>query len=829
MNFRMTLLASSLALIASGPSMAATLATPLMSQDFVISTPQQVSNLLDQLSAKHGLSADFGLAIKTEHPGTFGTKVARVNHFFHGIRIYNSQSVVIANSSGTILSESIADLRLGLGGKGTQLDLIPALSDAEVINKVITELAPNGSENIVNPSAELVIFPVMKTLRTAAAANKAETELNALDLQRVVDGHVLAYVVETRMIVDGRQQLFTSIVNAQNGQLITRINKMHTVIGTGKSQYNGNVPINTTFANGVYSMIDASRGVGGTFGAMAITNANHSGSNAGLVYTNDSNIWGDGLQYVEGGSTTGANGQTAAVNALWGLMNTYDTMNNTMGWKSLDGQNTATYIAVHANAAYDNAFYSDACKCMFIGDGSFFTNLGSIDVIGHEMGHGVTAATSDLIYAGESGGLNESNSDINGEMVEAYARAGGTGTTIPGGNDFFVGKEIAKNGVPLRFMQKPSKDGRSPDAWSSSIGGIDVHYSSGPNNRMFYFLSQGSNATIGNDAYTSFLKRQPAAMTGIGNDKAYRIWFKANTTKFTPSTDYADARAKVIESAEELYGVGSAEAIAVKRAYAAINVGPDADEIGFSSPVFVVSQPNNFAVTVGGTATFTVAADAGKAPYSYVWYKNGKKVGTGATYSFVTTSADNGAKIFARITDSSATPGTAASATAILTVNPLGTLYERLINGSFEQGAVAWAGNTGDISNWGTGQPAFDGTKNAWMGGNAAAITENLYQTVTLPANATKATLKFALHIDTAEAGATTAIDTFKVTIRDTNNAILKTLGVYSNLDFITGYQVRTFDVSEFKGQTVRVHFTETENASKQTSFSVDAVSLVTD
>ena len=181
---------------------------------------------------------------------------------------------------------------------------------------------------------------------------------------------------------------------------------------------------------------------------------------------------------------------------MWGLMNTYDMLKNALGWQSLDGNNTATYIAAHVNTAYDNAYYDDVCKCMYIGDGgSSFNSLGSIDVIGHEMGHGVTAATSNLTYSGESGGLNESSSDISGEMVEAYARAGGTGTVIPNtGNDWMMGKEIAKNGQPLRWMYKPSKDGGSPNAWSSTIGNLDVHYSSGPNNRMFYFLSQGSNS-----------------------------------------------------------------------------------------------------------------------------------------------------------------------------------------------------------------------------------------------------------------------------------------------------------------------------------------------
>jgi Zn-dependent metalloprotease len=328
-------------------------------------------------------------------------------------------------------------------------------------------------------------------------------------------------------------------------------------------------------------MLDSTRGTGGQFGGMAITNANHASTSnptPGVIYTNSTNVWGDGQNYINGGSTTNANGQTAAVNALWGLQNTYDTMNNVLGWKSLDGNNTATYIAVHVGTAYDNAFYTDTCKCMYIGDGSSFYSLGSIDVIGHEMGHGVTAATSNLTYRGESGGLNESSSDINGEAVEAYARNGGTGTVVNPGNDWMMGKEISKTGTPLRWLYKPSKDGSSLDAWSTSLKRLDPHYSSGPNNRMFYFLAMGSSADSTSDYYSKYLVQAPKNMTGIGIDKAYRIWFKANTTKLTSGSTYADARAAVIAAAQELYGVGSVEAKAATRAYAAINVGADIPE-----------------------------------------------------------------------------------------------------------------------------------------------------------------------------------------------------------------------------------------------------------
>ncbi|MFC6519928.1 M4 family metallopeptidase [Undibacterium arcticum] len=782
----------------------------------------------------HGLVADHGFVVASEHPGVVGTKIHRVNHTFKNVRVWSSESVVVTNDAGSIVSESISERRQGLGlglgqsfaGKaGTDIDVNPRISGKQATDLVVSKLAPTGT-HIVPPKAELIIYPVMKTVRVASAVNKAEAALNAMDLEEVVDHYELAYFVQTRMTSNGRPNLNDSIVSATDGHLIKQWSAMHTVVGVGHSEYNGDVPINTTLSGGTYQMIDASRGTGGTYGAMAITNANHTTS-AGSVYTNSTNTWGDGQNYISGGSTTNANGQTAAVNAMWGLMNTYDMLTNTLGWQSLDGVNTATYIAAHVNSNYDNAYYSDTCKCMYIGDGSSFTSLGSIDVIGHEMSHGVTASTSNLTYSGESGGLNESNSDIGGEMVEAYARNGGTGTTIPGGNDWMMGVEISKTGTPLRWMYKPSKDGSSPNAWSSTVGNLDVHYSSGPNNRMYYFLSQGSNATSSSDYYSAYLTKSPAAMTGIGNDKAYRIWFKASTTKFTASTNYADARSKVLAAAQELYGVGSKEAIAVQRAYAAINVGTDIDETGGAPGPVTISSPANVTVAAGSAASFSVSASSGTAPYSYKWYRNGVLISgaSSATYSFTAQSTDNGAVFKVTVTDSATTPTTATSGNATLTVTTGGTATETMVNGGFESGTSPWTGNTGDIGTW-SGEPAATGTKDAWMGGNGSAITETLSQTVSIPSTATSATLTFALHIDTAESGST-AYDKLTVKVKNTAGTVLQTLATYTNVNAASGYQTRTFDLSAYKGQTVQVSFSETEDSSLQTSFVLDNVSLM--
>jgi hypothetical protein len=446
------------------------------------------------------------------------------------------------------------------------------------------------------------------------------------------------------------------------------------------------------------------------------------------------------------------------------------------------------------------------------------------------MGHGVTAATSNLNYTGESGGLNESSSDINGEMIEAYARNGGTGTVIPAGNDWMMGVEIAKDGQPLRWMWKPSKDGSSKDAWTSTLKNLDPHYSSGPNNRMFYFLSQGSNASSSSEMYSSYLTQLPHNMTGIGNDKAYRIWFRANTTKFTASTNYADARSKMIAAATELYGAGSAEVTAVTRAYAAINVGTDVAEGGSTGggAVSISGQPSSVTVAAGSTASFSVTATGGTAPYKYQWMRNGANISgaTAASYSFTTASTDNGAVFAVKVTDSASTPTTATSNNATLTVTSSGGgTTERVTNGSFESGTTGWSGTTGVIGSW-SQEPAYDGTKYAYLGGNGTTASETITQAVTIPSTATSANLSFALHIDTAETTTSTAYDKLVVTVKNSSGTVLGTLATYSNLNKGTGFTIKSFNLLPYKGQTVTLSFAMKEDSSLQTSFVVDNVTM---
>ena len=152
---------------------------------------------------------------------------------------------------------------------------------------------------------------------------------------------------------------------------------------------------------------------------------------------------------------------------------------------------------------------------------------------------------------------------------------------------------------------------------------------------------------------------------------------------------------------------------------------------------------------------------------------------------------------------------------------------ELLLNRGFESGAVNWPATAGGITN-STGQTPRTGSFYAWLDGYGTTHTDSLFQQITIPSTATTATLSFWLKINTSETTTTTAFDTLQVQIRNSSNTVLATLGTFSNLNKTTGYVLRTFDVTAFKGQTVRIYFLGNEDSSLQTSFVIDDTSCAT-
>jgi len=156
---------------------------------------------------------------------------------------------------------------------------------------------------------------------------------------------------------------------------------------------------------------------------------------------------------------------------------------------------------------------------------------------------------------------------------------------------------------------------------------------------------------------------------------------------------------------------------------------------------------------------------------------------------------------------------------------PPGT--ELLLNKGFESGAVNWTATAGVITN-STGQTPRTGAWYAWLDGYGTTHTDSLFQQITIPSTATTVTLSFWLKITTAETTTTTPFDTLQVQIRNSSNTVLSTLATYSNLNKTTGYVQKTFDVTPFAGQTVRIYFLGVEDSSLQTSFVIDDTSCIT-
>jgi len=162
----------------------------------------------------------------------------------------------------------------------------------------------------------------------------------------------------------------------------------------------------------------------------------------------------------------------------------------------------------------------------------------------------------------------------------------------------------------------------------------------------------------------------------------------------------------------------------------------------------------------------------------------------------------------------------------ITTAGTCTTSSQLLGNPGFESGNTIWTSTAGVVDGTTGGSAPRTGTFKAWLDGYGTTHTDSSFQTVTIPAGACTATFSFWLKITTAETTTTTAFDKLTVTVRNTAGTVLATLATYSNLNKGTVYAQKSFDVSAFKGQTVRVEFLGTEDSSLQTSFFVDDTAL---
>jgi Zn-dependent metalloprotease len=362
---------------------------------------------------------------------------------------------------------------------------------------------------------------------------------------------------------DGTPSRMTTYVDAKTGQVLRREEGIETVDGSGQSLYSGTVPLQLTLSGSTYQLKDPTRG--NTY-TTDMNNKSDSvlcqyfgyGCSAGTLFTSPDNQFGNG--------TTGSR-ESAAVDAQYGTNVTWDYYKNVHGRNGIFGTGAGSYNRVHYGSNYVNAFWDGTKMTYGDGDGTNYGPLVSLDVAGHEMSHGVTEHSANLTYSGESGGLNESTSDIFGTLVEFYANNAGD----PG--DYRIGERFdLKNHVGFRRMDNPQSDGSSANCWSSGVGNLDVHYSSGVGNHFFYLLAEGSGTKVIGGVTHSSTTCNGSTVTGIGRDAAGKIWYRALTVYMTSSTNYSGARTASLNAARDLYGAGSTQYNAVAAAWSAVSV-----------------------------------------------------------------------------------------------------------------------------------------------------------------------------------------------------------------------------------------------------------------
>jgi thermolysin len=222
------------------------------------------------------------------------------------------------------------------------------------------------------------------------------------------------------------------------------------------------------------------------------------------------------------------------------------------------------------NAAYQgNGFvvYGDGLPPGFVlaspnGDLEVDYLSGALDIVAHEIGHGVVESTSNLEFEGESGALNEAFCDILGASVEFFFQSSGRSPR----SDYLIAEDVLAP-VAARSFANPAQLGQ-PDHYSQRFQGTadngGVHINSGIPNHVFYLaIEGGTHATSG------------VQVTGVGAARRAdieQVFFRAFTLMLPVRATFAMARAATLQSAQDLFGSGSAVATAVEQAWTAVGV-----------------------------------------------------------------------------------------------------------------------------------------------------------------------------------------------------------------------------------------------------------------
>ncbi len=333
-------------------------------------------------------------------------------------------------------------------------------------------------------------------------------------------------------------------VDAQTGEILHSINMIQTTNKNvvAPTKYNGNVPmiIDSMSANS-YRLREIGRGDG-----------------IQTLDLHNSQLYGSATDIIDSNSVFDVD--IVATNAHWSAEKTYDYYLQKHGRNSFNNLGGALYSFVHFGTNVANAQWDGYRMSYGDGNGSSMSEFTTIDICGHEITHGVTQYSANLVYQDESGAMNEAISDIFGTCIEFFA------DSAP---NWLMGEDI---GNPIRSMSNP-KTYQQPNTyhgqyWDPDPNNYDnggVHTNSGVLNYWFYLLCAGGAGT--ND------KGYTYQINPLGMDTAAAIAYRMLTVYLTENSQYSDAYTAGLQAATDLYGSCSAAEVTVADAFAAVGVG----------------------------------------------------------------------------------------------------------------------------------------------------------------------------------------------------------------------------------------------------------------
>ncbi len=407
----------------------------------------------------------------------------------------------------------------------------------------------------------------------AAGAGAAAGPLTLGILPDVGTG-VLVYRTRVRSAWDVR----TYFVNARTGAVEKQVSALRRqnapVVGKGAGVLKDDKKVSATRSNGAYQAVDLLRPAAGfTLDFAGSLFRLNEFMQTGLVFLSDvavstNNTWTDGAVV------------DAHVYQGW----VYDYYFKRLGRRGLDDRNLEVLSIVHPLARKDALLYPPELVGLWInnaaylhpgimiygdGDGRVFDFLsGALDVIGHELTHGITEFTSQLDYQDEPGALNEAFSDIMGTAIEFFHLKPGGGPQR--GPNFLIGEDVQRQAPGFtRSMQEPMAAG-DPDHYSlrqfigTAIDNGGVHVNSTIVSHAFYLAVNGGRNRVSGLTVTG---------VGVGNiERMERIFYRAFAFMLVPLSQFSDARAATLQAAADLYGANSQERAQLAQAWTAVGV-----------------------------------------------------------------------------------------------------------------------------------------------------------------------------------------------------------------------------------------------------------------